>query len=54
VFENLLAKAGEPHVGQAFDLVEEIIYLRRGFSVETPVVPILVDLGKRVGLRVSA
>ena len=30
--ENLLAEAGELHVRQAFDLVEEIVDLRRGVS----------------------
>src|SRR5450759_4047395 len=52
--KNLLAEAGEFHIGQTFDLVEEIIDARRGFDVETPVVPILVDLDKRVGLRIIA
>jgi len=29
VLQNLLAIAGEFHIGQPLDLVEEIIYLRR-------------------------
>ena len=52
--KNLLAKTGELHIGQPFDLVEEIIDARRGFDVETPVVPIRVDVDESVGLRIVA
>ena len=51
--QHLLAEAGEFHVGQPFDLIKESIDARRGLGVEAPVVPVFVDLGERVRLRVS-
>ena len=50
--EHLLAIAGEAHVGQPLDLVEEAVDARRGQGVEAPVVPILVRLNKGIRLRI--
>ena len=49
---DLLAKAGQFHVGQPLDLIKEGIDAGRGFGVEIPVGPVFFDLGERVRLRV--
>ena len=48
--QNLLLKAGEPHVRQPFDLTKIAIDARRGQRVETPVVPVFIRLDERTRL----